>query len=134
MPDNLVTPWGNIATRVRSDSSHAQRMLFEGPNEQPLYIAVGSTVVTSMAAGTSAVTLLSALSTRRRALIFNDANTVLYLKLGTGASSTSFTVKVDPDGLFELPTLPVYTGDITGVWAAPVGGGSPTGAARMTEM
>jgi hypothetical protein len=60
-------------------------------------------------------------------MFFNDSDKVLYLKFGSGASATSFTVKIAVDGYFELPS-PVFTGLIHGFWAA-----GPTGACRITE-
>jgi hypothetical protein len=72
------------------------------------------------------VTLLSANANRDRATIYNDATTDLYVKLGATASTTSFTVKVTPNGYYETPEN--YTGVIDGVWAA------TGGAARITEL
>ncbi len=83
--------------------------------------------VTSVSAATSATTILAAAAGRRGASVYNDSTAVLYLKMGTAASTTSFTVKMGPAQLYEFP-LPVYTGQVTGIWAA------ANGAARVTEL
>lgn len=83
--------------------------------------------VTSVAASTSAVTLFSTsgdVSTRQ---VHNDSTAVLYIKYGTAAATTDFTVKVPADGYFEFP-YPVYRGATTGIWSA------ANGSARCTEV
>jgi hypothetical protein len=56
----------------------------------------------------------------------NTAN--LFIKFGTGASATSYTVKVPPNGYYEFPsTNGVYAGPVEGIWDA------ATGTARTTE-
>ena len=55
--------------------------------------------------------------------------TSLYLKLGTTASATSFTVLIPHQGYYEMPANPdCYTGAIDGIWAA------ANGAVRITEL
>lgn len=78
-------------------------------------------------AATSA-TLLSANSSRMGLSIFNDSTSVLYLKFGTTASTTSFTVRIDSYGYYEMFGHGVYTGRIDGIWNI-----DSTGAARITE-
>lgn len=74
----------------------------------------------------TSTTLLSANSDRKGAAFFNDSTANLFLKCGTTASSTSFTVKMTPNQYFELPFK--YTGRIDGVWSA------ANGAVRITEF
>lgn len=85
--------------------------------------------VTSVAASTSAVTLLAhqpnGVSAR---LVYNDSSAALYLKFGSAASTSDFTVKIPADSLFEVPGTGPYGGVVTGVWA------SATGNARVTEV
>lgn len=64
---------------------------------------------------------------RFRRLVFNDSNVALYLKFGTAAALTDFTVKIAIGGYYEFP-LPLYGGIVTGIWDA-----APTGNARLTE-
>jgi hypothetical protein len=82
--------------------------------------------VTSVAASATNVTLLASNTNRVMATIFNDGNAQLYVKLGTTASTTSFTVKIAANGYYELPYK--YTGQIDGIWSA------ANGSARITEL
>jgi hypothetical protein len=75
------------------------------------------------------VTLLAAQPNNVSArMVFNDSSAVLYLKFGTGASTTSYTTQVAAGGYYEVPGPGPYGGAITGVWA------SATGAALCTEV
>lgn len=85
-----------------------------------------SAVVTSTAGSTSSVTLLPVNAFRKYAAVYNDSSAALYLKLGTAASATSFTVKLLQDDFYELPAS--YAGTVEGLWA------SATGNARVTEV
>lgn len=82
--------------------------------------------VTSVPASLTSVTLLAANPDRRGAAIFNNSSSELYLKLGVGASSTSFTYRAATNAYFEVPFR--YTGIITGAWS------SATGNALITEV
>lgn len=89
--------------------------------------------VSSVNGSASAVTLVTANSRRKALYVYNDSTAALYLKLGTAASTTSFTVKIETGGFYELPTMDapnshIYEGVVTGIWA------SATGAARITEV
>jgi hypothetical protein len=84
--------------------------------------------VTSVNDSASSVTLLSLNTARKMATFFNDSTVTLYLKFGTTASTSDFTVKILAGDYFELP-LPVYTGRIDGIWAS-----DASGAVRITEM
>lgn len=78
-------------------------------------------------AATSSTTLLAANSSRLQFLIYNDSNSILYLKFGSNASQTSYTVEIPGNTLYE-PQVPLYTGIITGIWQ------TTNGAARVTEL
>lgn len=80
-----------------------------------------------VAASTSPVGLFSYVSGIRQRHVYNDSSADLYLKYGTGASTTVFLVKIGPGGLYEFPNDPIYAGPVTGVWS------SATGAAMCTE-
>ena len=77
---------------------------------------------------TSSTTLQASNSARKGWSVHNDSSAILYVKFGSTASSTSYTVKLIADAYYELPTTSVYTGIITGIWA------SATGSARVTEL
>lgn len=78
-------------------------------------------------ASVSDVSLLASNANRLGATFYNDSPAVCYLKLGTGAaSSTSFTVKLEQDDYYEVPAN--FTGEVRGIWTA------ATGAMRVTEL
>lgn len=86
---------------------------------------------TSVAGSASSVSLLAANNARKGAVITNDSSAVLYIKLGTTASTTSYTVTLAgsasaPFSSYEVPFG--YVGAIDGIWA------SATGNARITEI
>ena len=58
-------------------------------------------------------------------MIFNDSTSILYLKYGAGASSTSFTTKVLAGGFY---TDSAYVGAVNGCWA------SVNGSVKITEL
>lgn len=81
---------------------------------------------TSVVASATNVVLLASNSNRLGATIFNDSTANLYVKLGTIASTSSFTVIILPSGYYEVPFS--YVAEIDGIWA------SATGHARVTEL
>ncbi len=60
------------------------------------------------------------------ATIYNESTQILFLKLGAGASSISYTVQMGPRTYFEAPYG--YTGQIDGLWQ------SADGFARVGEL
>lgn len=93
-------------------------------------VAQTSTTATETRVNGSAtsVTILASNVNRRGAVIVNDNNKVLYLKMGAGpATTTSYTYKMSTDDRVEVPAN--YTGIITGIWSA-----AGTGAAQVTEF
>lgn len=95
----------------------------------PLPVAqtcTGSTV-TGVASSATNVMLLAANTNRRQAIVFNDSTSVLYVKLGTVAAATSYSYQVPAGGYLELP-VPVYTGQIDGIWS------TANGTAMVTEL
>jgi hypothetical protein len=87
-----------------------------------------TSAVTSVNDQATSVQLLASTAGRLGAMVFNDSTEALYVKFGTTASVTSFTVKILAGGYFEFPQ-PVYTGRVDGIWAA-----DAAGAARITEV
>jgi len=71
-------------------------------------------------------TLLAANANRIGASIFNASTALLYVKLGTTASLTSYTVRISTNGYYEL--VDGYTGRIDGIWA------TAQGFAYVTEL
>lgn len=81
---------------------------------------------TNIASSVANQTLLAANVSRKGATIYNDSTQVLYLKLGAGASATSYTIQLDGGDYYEVPFK--YIGIIDGLWAV------ANGNARVTEL
>jgi hypothetical protein len=87
-------------------------------------LAAGTSSVSS--SSTSSVMLLDINLERVGASIYNDSTSNLYIKLGSAASATDFTVLLVSGAYYELPYG--YLGTIEGIWS------STNGSARMTEF
>jgi len=83
--------------------------------------------LTNVASSASSVSLFAANSQARVRTIWNDSTQVLYVKYGTTASSTSYTVQLAAGAYYEFPQ-PTYGGAVDGIWA------SANGNARLTEV
>lgn len=81
----------------------------------------------NVASSATSVTLQASNAARRGFMVHNDSTAILYVKYGTTASATSYTVKLQPDAYYEM-AMPIYTGRIDGIWAA------ANGNARVTEL
>lgn len=102
---------GSVSAKLRT------RLQQEAPNTATL---------ANVSTSTASATLQASNTGRLDLTIYNDATTVLYVKYGTTASATSFTVAIDPGGFWRDPTG--YTGRVDGILA------SGSGTARMTEL
>lgn len=71
---------------------------------------------TAVPAATSSTSLLAANSSRKGATIWNNSTAVLYVELGSTASATAYTAKLESGGYYEVPYS--YTGAISGIWSA----------------
>ena len=90
---------------------------------------VSDTATTSSVSDSaSSVTLLSANVDRVGFFIFNDSTEIAYVKFGATASSTDFTIRLTPNGIYESG-VPVYRGRIDCIWAS-----NAAGSMRITEM
>jgi len=83
---------------------------------------------TQVQASGSEVTILAENQDRLGAYIFNDSTGNLFLKFGGGINYGAYTVKLTPWQFYELPTSPIYTGLIVGMWD------NPTSFAAVTEV
>lgn len=96
-------------------------------NQTPLVMSTPT--VTQVASSITSGALSASNGSRKGWMIFNDSTAILYLLYGSGtASSTNYSVKIPAQSLFEMPTNPVYTGALSGVWA------SANGFAYVTEV
>jgi hypothetical protein len=89
-------------------------------------IKSNSATTANVSSSASSVTILAANSAATGRAVFNDSTAALYLKYGTTASTTDYTVKINAGGYFEFPQ-PGYRGRVDGIWA------SANGSARTTE-
>lgn len=82
-------------------------------NFNPVTATVATpTTVTSV---TTSVTLLASNTSRKGATIWNNSTAYLYIELGGTASTSVFSIRLDPNGYIELPFG--YVGIVTGVWS-----------------
>lgn len=95
------------------------------PSSIPYIAPTGNSTLSSVPANLASVELLPANADRRTAIIYNDGNRLLYVKYGTTASATSFTVLLRPD---DYVVIPDYNGKIDGIWNV------ANGSARITEL
>jgi hypothetical protein len=70
--------------------------------------------------------LFAAASGTNARTIYNDSTAVLYVKFGTTATNSSYTVQIAAGGYYEFPQ-PLYAGNVDGIWA------SANGNARLTS-
>jgi hypothetical protein len=85
-----------------------------------------SATVTKLAASATAINLFAANVSRNGGCIYNDSTAILYVKLGAAATTDDWTVKLNQNDYYELPSW--YGGVVTGIWA------SATGQGRVTEV
>lgn len=115
-----VSVGGNDAGTFRRVSAKAAN---EAPNSteygeivRPIPIVTSTTSVAQVASANTNTVLLASNPARMGATIFNLSTQVCYVKLGTTASATSFTVRMSANSYYEVPFG--YTGIISGIWAA----------------
>lgn len=86
----------------------------------------GSTsTVTQVTSSATNVTLQAANTSRKELIIYNDSTSILYIKFGATASSTSYTLPIpSQEGIIEDR----YTGRVDGIWV------SANGNAYVTEV
>jgi hypothetical protein len=87
-----------------------------------------TSAVTSVVSVATSTSILASNVNRRMAIMVNDTDRNTYVKLGATASTTSFSYKLSPGQILELP-IPIYTGAIDAIWDS-----SPTGSMRVTEI
>lgn len=75
----------------------------------------------------SPVILVSSNTFRKMLTVYNDSSAFLYLKFGSGVSTTNFNVKLRPHDYFEFP-IPIYIEQVEGLWSL------SNGAAKVTEF
>lgn len=96
-------------------------------------VPVATPTLSNVAASATSVTLLSANTSRKQLILVNDSSSICYVKFGTTASTTSYTVQMPAIANNQAAHLilnedPIYTGRIDAIWA------SATGNMRITEI
>jgi hypothetical protein len=106
-----------------------------GTSAHPLIISGAITTnkattssITTVVSATANTTLLAANANRIFASIYNGANKTAYIKLGTAASTSSFSIQLLPNSYWEVPND--WAGAINAVWANGVNGNN----ALITEL
>jgi hypothetical protein len=118
---NVVTVQGIASgTALPVSSTFANMNVTTAPAGQT------TATLSNVSGSASSVTLLASNANRKGATIVNDSSAILYVKFGSTASTTSYTVRMVSNAYYEVPFN--YSGIITGIWA------SATGAARVTEI
>ena len=85
-----------------------------------------SATLANVASSASSVTVFAASGAVKGRTVYNDSSAILYLKFGTTASTTSYTVQLAAGAYYEFPQ-PAFGGRVDGIWA------SANGAARVTS-
>lgn len=111
---------GNLSTRIVSIGSGVSIIAISGTS--------ATATLSNVSGSASSVTVLAANTGRKGAAFFNDSTSAAYLKFGSTASTSSFTVKLFPAQTFFIESDPIYTGIVTGIWD------TATGAMRVTEL
>lgn len=92
-------------------------------------LAASTATLTNVSGSATTVSLLASNAGRKGAMVTNDSTASLYVKFGTTASTTSYTVLIPPGAYYEFPAnTAIYTGAVDGIWSA------ANGAARITEL
>jgi len=90
--------------------------------------AASTATLSAVASGTSSAQALAANTSRKGVIAVNTDANVVYLKYGTTASATSFTVRLAENETWVMPA-PIYTGRIDAIWAT-----DGAGSLYITEL
>lgn len=99
--DNL-----DVALSTRTKPSDQQHVLIDNQLSS-------SAAVTSVSVLITVTTVLSANATRNHLEIYHNGTKDIFLKMGTGASNSSFTVRLTPNTIYSPPIN--YTGAVTAI-------------------
>lgn len=94
----------------------------------PVPARIPTATLTNVQSKITSETLVAGNENRTQLTIYNDSTANVFIKLGLGASSTSFSIKIAAGGYFELAGgSTVYSGPVSCMWDA------ANGFARVTE-
>lgn len=95
----------------------------------PVNARISSATVSSVASAVTTQTIAAANDNRTQLCVFNDSTANCFLKFGSAASTSSYTIKIAAGGYYEVAGgSTVYSGIVTAVWDA------VNGSARVTEF
>lgn len=125
---NDVTTQSTTPATVPSGTKIATIDLGGAGRHAQVVLVGGSTTNTTSSVTSAATTtqILAANTSRLGATLYNDSTALAYVKLGTTASATDFTILLGPGGYFEVPAG--YNGRIDAIWTA------AQGAMRCSEL
>ncbi|GAC1501932.1 MAG: hypothetical protein NVS1B10_06420 [Candidatus Saccharimonadales bacterium] len=89
-------------------------------------VTSATATLSSVAASVTSVVLLASNASRKGFSFYNDSTSVAYVAFAATATSSAFTMKLQPNSYYENFTL--YTGVMSIIWVSAVG------AARVTEL
>lgn len=107
-----------------SDGSSAIATL---PVSLASFPAVASASISQLTSSASSQQLLASNAARKGLILFNDSTAICYVKFGTTASTSSYTIKMAAGAYWDMPS-PTYTGRIDAIWA------SANGVLAATEL
>lgn len=87
-----------------------------------------SAAITTKSVSLTSIELLASNPDREGVIVYNNSNRAMYVKLGSTASTSSFTIKLEAFDYYEVPAG--YTGSIHALWSD----AGASGDARITEL
>ena len=97
------------------------------PTQKVSWVRPATSTTSSPASVTTSVaTVLAGNTGRYGAAVYNESGATCYLKLGSAATLTDYTLQVAVGGYYEVPFF--YTGILTGITSA------GTAVLRVTEI
>jgi hypothetical protein len=121
---NTLTGVTNTLAVANIDSTGVQ---YSGSNPVPTKEVRSATPSqTSPSVGIASTSILAANANRLGATIYNEGSAICYMKLGSTASLTSYSLQIASGGYYEVPFG--YTGAIDGITSA------STAQLRVTEI
>lgn len=119
------TPIRVIGTFTPSGTQDVQIV---APIPVPVEIEISATsTVTRVNSSTSSIQLVAANPNRIALYLYNDSTATQYVKIGTTASLTDFSIRLTPHMTYEMP-IPIYVGQIDVISS------SNNGAIQVTEL
>ena len=104
---------------IESDGSGGYRLKTAAGNSS------SSSAVTSVSSDVVSQTLKAANSSRKVLYIVNESSDNLFVKYGTGATTSDYTIKLASQ---DIAIIDDWSGIVTGVWDV------ATGSAKVTEL